>query len=783
MKLKLTNFRCYTNTTFDIPDTGLVLLSGVSGSGKSTLLKAILYAFYGNKAIKKPYSFGTNTCCVEFSFLNLKIKRSNRPNRLIVNDLEDAPAQEYINEILGMSYDEFLVSSYIPQKNNNSVLSLSPTDQIRLIKTLAIEQTERYKEKIQEMIKESGDILLELQTEQKIIKNELDRYVITSAPELPFNDDIEKEIADFWERIRTFADTFSDLNSQRATLEKEIYDNELKEKEKARNNKETRELEKEQQALQSEYDRYSELLEDLPDDLQERIDELQEDIDTLRLSKEIYELEKEFEQISIEEKKDLANKISKLEKELWVDGDVSQEFEKLTAQNEQRKAWDIATQKLAKLVKDPERPLDDIIQEYKTLIDKNNSQINEWEKQLEQIQFEEQILHCPECKASLQLQDNGLVAVDDYQPQDIDQEELQCELSDLKKENNVLERKLLNISRIYRPEKPKPIDKERLSELKEYINDNKLRERQLQELKNNKGESATLKRMSIKIKNKRKQLPQKVPDADINDLEKELLELSKKHDRWEEYNTNFVKIKKNLDNVKNKLTQLKKQKFEILNNKLLQGKISELKTIDNKIKKLTAQQKSDQEIMDDIKAWTTFKEQEKEIARWEKQKIENNEKVLQAEKVHVANLRLKEKYNEAEIKALETTIYSINQHTKHYIDTFFSDHQLIAELQSIHKGKAQSLKINTIVNYKGNEYDNIGQLSGGEFDRCTLASICGINSMLNSPMLVLDESLASLDADTNTEILRFLKELAEEKLILVCSHEAVQGIFDNVIEI
>jgi len=112
------------------------------------------------------------------------------------------------------------------------------------------------------------------------------------------------------------------------------------------------------------------------------------------------------------------------------------------------------------------------------------------------------------------------------------------------------------------------------------------------------------------------------------------------------------------------------------------------------------------------------------------------------------------------------------------LEQMFPDNKMIATLKTVESGTVE-----TSIIYKGNEYTSIGQLSGGEFDRCTLASVCGINNMLNSQILMLDESLSALDADTNTEILMFLKEIAQEKLIIVCSHEAVKGIFDNVHQI
>ena len=143
---------------------------------------------------------------------------------------------------------------------------------------------------------------------------------------------------------------------------------------------------------------------------------------------------------------------------------------------------------------------------------------------------------------------------------------------------------------------------------------------------------------------------------------------------------------------------------------------------------------------------------------------------------------LRKKFTEAEILTMDTAINSINEHTAYYLSTFFPEHHLSAVLESS-RDKNHNLKISSSLEFKGNAYDNISQLSGGEFDRCTLASICGINSMLNSPFLILDESLSALDSDTNTEIIHFFDALAENKLILVCSHEAITGIFNHVVSV
>ena len=83
MILKLTNFRCfdYKEFIFDENDN-FILISAPSGSGKTTILLSIKFALYGtgNKIVK----FDKTSCKVELDFLNFKITREKKPNRLVL---------------------------------------------------------------------------------------------------------------------------------------------------------------------------------------------------------------------------------------------------------------------------------------------------------------------------------------------------------------------------------------------------------------------------------------------------------------------------------------------------------------------------------------------------------------------------------------------------------------------------------------------------------------------------------------------------------------------------
>jgi exonuclease SbcC len=135
MNLKLKNFRCYENATFNFDDNGLTLLYGKSGNGKSSILMAINFCLFGigTKIIRR----GETACSVEMQFGDLKVIRTKRPNRVIVNDIyEDEVAQNIINEKFGVTFNN---TGYIEQNATNSFIMMTPADKLQFLEKFAFQ--------------------------------------------------------------------------------------------------------------------------------------------------------------------------------------------------------------------------------------------------------------------------------------------------------------------------------------------------------------------------------------------------------------------------------------------------------------------------------------------------------------------------------------------------------------------------------------------------------------------------------------------------------------------
>lgn len=131
----------------------------------------------------------------------------------------------------------------------------------------------------------------------------------------------------------------------------------------------------------------------------------------------------------------------------------------------------------------------------------------------------------------------------------------------------------------------------------------------------------------------------------------------------------------------------------------------------------------------------------------------------------------------AERLALMETLENINLRVKIYTDKFFETN-LTVELVFEDKLKPK-IELKVVQNQKPTTIDS---LSGGEFARVVLAFTLAMAEVNNLHFLMLDESFASLDADTTLRVLDAIKENFNGKVVVV-AHQMVKGVFESVIEL
>lgn len=206
MKLLLNNFKHHKKLEIELPDVGLVRIAGRSGAGKSSVLSAIAWALYGK--INNVATWDEKNVEVSLSLPNLKVVRSKGPNYLIANEIEGGTSQSEVERVLKMNHLEFSVSSYVSQGQKNSLINLSPSEQLDIIANLSYNGSDTvpavWKEKINKEIKQleldyskNKDILLHQSSRAASLNQQISHYKKTEKPHNPQNlsiVDVEKKL-------------------------------------------------------------------------------------------------------------------------------------------------------------------------------------------------------------------------------------------------------------------------------------------------------------------------------------------------------------------------------------------------------------------------------------------------------------------------------------------------------------------------------------------------------------------------------------------------------------
>jgi DNA repair exonuclease SbcCD ATPase subunit len=143
-----------------------------------------------------------------------------------------------------------------------------------------------------------------------------------------------------------------------------------------------------------------------------------------------------------------------------------------------------------------------------------------------------------------------------------------------------------------------------------------------------------------------------------------------------------------------------------------------------------------------------------------------------------------ERSRQVEIEALEITVALLNVEIKRYLDIMFPEEPISVEFKTIRESKtkadAKTMTCSMSIFYRNAVYASHSQLSGGEADRVSLSMMLALGSLLGSNIIMLDETLNTLDRNAKIQIVELLKQVVgDTKMCFVVSHEGVEGVYDG----
>lgn len=768
VRIELTHFRCWEKKTFLLPCEGMCLIHGRSGRGKSTLLNAVYYAITGK--LKNITSFGKRSTTVRIEWPDLVITRSRLPTKLVVchhqQTHEEDAAQAILDQLFGA---QFGATSYIDQDNSFSFVNLSPAEKMEFLERAILELQGRSIEKMRAHIRDQMSMVKLRHAEWEGKCSTMEKLLANmTKPEVPVVK-IESNVV----QAHTVDKLTEKLTANLAVVERnlKIAQNRLRrlEEQQEEKNRERSRLLLTQQQLE-EVER--ELLELSEYSDADRFHELQERRDRLVRMKDALRARDHWEMT-----------LRRLEKQKQEQTDRVQHAEQ---------------ERLKYPPVDPKRlqTLQEAAQRWKELVELDAAldgfDRDQAKEEIESIQRDidrDRMLKvsCPECEASLSYHpDKHLLVRREARPS--------SEQGDVKKEMQRL------------AEKEKRFH--RLSALCDRYNEQfSVLETMLVPLEIELDEDAILTELdalttrSTRLKEIEREMEAARDPRHLREAEREEAEARK---RWESFEPldhldaiddreedlhDLIRTCSVFGEKHQRVFRLQQRKQTLMiERSSSSSSVEEQDTITQERDKFTGMmEKRDKyhSYLEDIKQWKTCWEKRKAFDELEMEVVTSREQRQECMDQMRAWVKLREHLRSAEQQCMREFVQSLNAHASIYLEEFF-DEGLLVELRCIEANekdaKPSRATMQFEVHHQGTVTD-LSSLSGGEKDRVNLAFTLALSELLHPSLLMLDECISSLDAETTSAVLETLKKTYKGKLVLLVSHQANLGWFDEVVEV
>jgi exonuclease SbcC len=814
MRIHLENFLCYTNRTFELGSDGLTLISGPSGTGKTSILRGIFFALFGEGT--KLQAYGKTSCKVELDFDDIKIVRTKRPNRLVVNEIyEDLVGQEIINKYFG---DNFKTSSYIQQNNLTSFILKSPRDKLEMLETfiskdvcigamkkrLHIEMARRRDDltssnsnlnMINKIIEETDEpevvkfpIRCKKESRSRVINNTRIRQKncgvrITKAEnkkQRVYEELVATKVLNA--ELKGLTSHLSSLNEQSILLSNKL--NELGYTDDSNLKKYTTLL-KAVTARQELYDfkiRYEERQHEL-ENMERREKEAKEE-ELIALNKDLY---------ALYSKEDLNNIITDTIASI-------EDFTKVKQLIKNLSKIDYDSQNLEEIRKEQD------------LLQQSLEKAQETHRKLE---LAKDSYTCPSCSKVLQLCDGQLTLCPETGITYGNPQELENATKDVKnlkyklkkvKENILNQEHSYKLFEEYTHQKQELLGKyedynsvdeylktlqEDLEYLQEYKATQKALTKKIAKLQSQEDMSETYyisKKRVTEMGNRLRKMEEESKlgeELEIQDREKLSILIDKEKELLRVYKSITEKqtdIQKQQEICKSGIDSAR-EKHKIKFKKVRTCELMEkwYKKYSCEVVDLYKERDRYSHTLEGIELWQRYEEKRKSYESLRQRVVELKKEENEAREKYGAVMTLKEKMLKAESLAMLHILEIINTHARTFLDIFFPDNPISVQLKPF-KTTKKSIKssINVEIEYKGMECDLL-MLSGGELSRVVLAYTLALAEIFNSPLLLLDECTASLDQDMTGIVFEGIRENFNGKLTLIIAHQVISGTFDNIV--
>jgi exonuclease SbcC len=807
------DFLCYSDSTFDFGESGVALLSGPSGAGKTSILRGIFFALFGEG--NKLQACGSTSCRVELEFDGIKIIRTKRPNRLIVNDVhEDESGQCFIDKIFG---ETFKISGYIQQNNLNSFILMSPVEKLAFLEKFAFRDVDlgKIKGRCKAYITQTSDALVGVGSQLEMAKKVLEEMEIPNEKTFPLKckkSEREKAIKNEKIRLKNCETLISRSIRASKSISQEILDTRVLEATLKARSEALSDLETTLLTIDNEI---SNLVYDGDDSLASLETSLTEII-ALRDIKTIEKQIKVDSERLRDMKKDEEFLMNKRLKEC-IDSEWKEySKEELNSTLEDlKKCLDDATK--IQSLKDDIKNLGNISSEKhysnKKDLESKENDLETKESLHDKLLTQQSSYSCPSCSVKVRLVNDELIL-----SSIVDTDVIEADLDTLNDEICKLKKDISKLQKIVRDEENKiermismktEIDKilssyeefPSLEEVKgdlEYLRGYQASQFELEkrkkdierDIKDEKFSSSyfTFKKGIEKMENKlsslRGKVSKNIPVADEEEL-RELIN-SQKHKR-----DSLNSTKKRRDDIIEAVGNCKKV-LENTSAKHIKdyGAVKSSKELERnytseqeKLRDLEIKKRIHENNLKGVEEWERYQDSLENYRGWENkvEELEAEEKI--AIKEHASATKLKDKILEAESMAMLNIIESINSHARVYLDCFFPTEPISVNLQTFKETKKSTKpQINIEIEYKGMESD-LNMLSGGELSRVILAYTMALAEMFNTPLLLLDECTASLDQELSEVVFSAIRENFNGKMTLLIAHQVVTGSFDKIIRL